>query len=298
MTFHILCHAAVDLLREIHQRLFAAYDIRTRRTAVSCHTVQRHGNRLFCALYFELSCLCDTVLCRDFIAISAIAQCISQIASLLRLINFFTAENLHARRFPFTADVESHIVLLQCSHCDCHLAICCRNSKVSALKIILLCSRFIIVAALLQRIGVHAACCSLCLHQNAVRIRSLIYFEHCLCRTLYRDLRIRDLVRQGDGHRLIRLADDQGTGRVVLVRRGRFRGVAVLSCRQRSCECAVLLWLHLRCRSVLAERHLACTLRRYGDRMRCCVQRGQPSRHRIAVEQSTTDSKARKRQTV
>ena len=181
MTFHILCHTAVDLLREIHQRLFAAYDIRIRRTAVTCHTVQRHGNRLRRVRYFERTCLCDAVLCRDFIAVISAAQCIDHAASCFWLINFPAAENLHARRFLSTADVESHIVLWRCSHCDCQLAIFYRNSKLSARSLIFFCSRFVIVAARLQRIGVNAFFCRFFLHQSAVRITALVYSQTGVC---------------------------------------------------------------------------------------------------------------------
>ena len=269
MTFHILFHAAVDLLREIHQRLFAVDNKWLCRAAVSCHSLQRHCNRLFCALYFELSCLCDAILCRDFIAVFSAAQCIDRAALVFWLINFPAAENLHARRFLSTVDVESHIVLWRCSHCDCHLVICCRNSKGSARSLIFFCSRFVIVAAFFQRIGVHAFFCRFFLHQSAVRIRSLIHLEHCLCRTLYRDLRIRDLVRQDDRHRLIDLTDDQRTRCCILIRKVSLRRIGIQPlCKIRCGEYTIFIGIDFRSGAVLAQkRYLARTRRRHCNRV-------------------------------
>ena len=266
MTFHILFHAAVDLLREIHQRLFAVDNKWLCRAAVSCHTVQRHGNRLVSARYCERTCLCDAILCRDFIAVFSAAQCIDRAA--LCLINFFTAENFHARCFLAAADVESHIVLWRCSHCDCHLVFCCRNSKVSALKIILLCSRFIIVAAFFQSIGINAVFCRFCLHQSAVRIRSLIHLEHCLFRSLHGNHRICDLVRQGDRHRLIDLTDDQRTRCCILIRKVSLRRIGIQPrCKIRRGEYTIFSAKHFLSVTILSQRYLACTHRRHRNRV-------------------------------
>ena len=67
-----------------------------------------------------------------------------------------------------------------------------------------------------------------CLHQSVGRILSLIHLEHSLRRTIYRDFRIRDLVRQRDCHSLIDLTDNQRTRRRILTRKVCLRRIGIL----------------------------------------------------------------------
>ena len=287
MTFHILCHAAVDLLREIHQRLFAVDNKWLCRAAVSCHTVQRHGNRLVSARYCERTCLCDAILCRDFIAVFSAAQCIDRAAPVFWLINFPAAENLHARCFLAALDVESHIVLLRCSHCDCHLAIFYRNSKDSARSLIFLCSRFVIVAARFQCVGVYAVFHGLRCHRCTRGIAALIYRQRGIRRSLHGNHRIRDLVRQRDRHRLIDLTDDQRTRCGILIRKASLRRIGIQPlCKTRRGEYTMFIGIDFRSGAVLAQKgYLVRVHRRHRNRVRLdSIKRRQPGRHRITVE--------------